>query len=101
MSAQIGATVAAVETVVQGIFEKRFWTLVWGAFAAITLGGCAAPMAAPVGADPADPTVPVAAASYRSTIAPYDSLRPAAPARWREQNERVTPRSSTKHRHGH
>lgn len=44
-----------------------------------------------IGADPADPGVKVAQVGYRSTIAPYTSLRPTAPAPWRMQNERVTP----------
>jgi hypothetical protein len=43
--------------------------------------------------DPADPAVPVRAVGYRSTIAPYSSLRPATPAPWRERNEQVTPPS--------
>jgi hypothetical protein len=44
-----------------------------------------------VGADPADPTVKVAGVGYRSTIAPYTSLRPTVPRSWRELNERVAP----------
>lgn len=52
--------------------------------------GCmpGAPLA---GADPADPAAKVASTSYRSTVAPYSSLRPRAPASWREQNDRVAP----------
>ena len=42
-------------------------------------------------ADPADPAAKVAPVGYRSTIAPYTSLRPATPASWRERNENVTP----------
>lgn len=41
--------------------------------------------------DPADPAAPVRASGYRSTIAPYTSLRPATPAPWRDRNEQVTP----------
>jgi len=48
----------------------------------------AAPLA---GADPADPNARVAAVGYRSTVAPYTSLRPTAPSSWREQNDRVAP----------
>jgi hypothetical protein len=43
------------------------------------------------GADPADPAAKVARTGYRSVIAPYSSLRPAAPAPWRERNGAVTP----------
>jgi hypothetical protein len=43
------------------------------------------------GADPADPGAKVVGVGYRSTIAPYTSLRPTAPGSWREQNERVAP----------
>jgi hypothetical protein len=42
-------------------------------------------------ADPADPAAKVARAGYRSTIAPYTSLRPATPAPWRERNGAVAP----------
>ncbi len=44
-----------------------------------------------IGADPADPDAKVAGVGYRSTIAPYTSLRPTAPASWRKQNERIAP----------
>jgi hypothetical protein len=43
------------------------------------------------GADPADPSTKVARTFYRSTIAPYDGLRPATPAPWRERNDGVAP----------
>src|SRR5207244_5602916 len=42
-------------------------------------------------ADPADPAARVAGVGYRSTIAPYTSLRPSTPAPWRELNEQVAP----------
>lgn len=58
--------------------------------AAVVLAGCM-PNAPLIGADPADPAARVAATGYRSTIAPYQSLRPSAPAPWREQNDRVAP----------
>lgn len=58
-------------------------------FAAFALAGCMPH--APLAADPADPAARVAGTSYRSTIAPYGSLRPTAPAPWREQNDRVAP----------
>ena len=43
------------------------------------------------GPDPSNPDVRVPAVDYRSTIGRYESRRPAEPAPWREQNERVTP----------
>lgn len=48
-----------------------------------------------VGPDPADPGVKVRGVSYRSTVAPYTSLRPAAPSAWKEQNRGVAPKPST------
>lgn len=91
MSAQIGATSAAVRSVVGRLFEIRFGAFAGLAFAAMTLGGCVLPTAPLVGADPADPGVKVARVGYRSSIAPYSSLRPTAPSSWKEQNQRVTP----------
>ena len=44
-----------------------------------------------VGADPADPGAKVAGVGYRSTVAPYSSLRPTVPSSWRDQNDRVAP----------
>jgi hypothetical protein len=43
------------------------------------------------GADPSDPSVPVPATRYQSSLGAYESRRPVAPSSWREQNERVTP----------
>jgi len=91
MLAQLGAILAAVRSVVETIFGIRFRSLAGMAVTALTLGGCM-PTAAPLaGADPADPGAKVAGVGYRSTIAPYTSLRPTAPASWREQNDRVAP----------
>ncbi|MBR0831042.1 hypothetical protein JQ596_36600 [Bradyrhizobium manausense] len=59
---------------------------------AIALSGCMPATTAPLAqADPADPAAPVKRVGYRSTIAPYSSLRPATPAPWRERNDSVTP----------
>ena len=58
---------------------------------AAVLTGCveiAPPLAGP---DPADPGARIRGASYRSTVAPYISLRPASPVGWKEQNQSVTP----------
>ncbi len=91
MLAQLGAILAAVRSVVETIFRIRFRILARMAVAALTLGGCM-PRAVPLaGPDPADPGAKVARVGYRSTIAPYTSLRPTAPSSWREQNDRVAP----------
>ena len=91
MFAQLGAILAAVRSAVKTIFGIRFRTLAGIAITALMLGGCL-PTAVPLaGADPADPGARVAGVGYRSTVAPYTRLRPAAPSPWREQNDRVAP----------
>lgn len=89
---------SAVAAVVHAKFEK--WN---GAFAlvvvALALGGCAAQTVPLVGADPADPGAKVAGVGYRSTVAPYTSLRPTTPSGWKEQNQRVTPSPKSRHEH--
>ena len=67
----------------------RFHMLLAGA--ALALSGCMPATTQVAGADPADPSAKVAPLGYRSTIAPYTSLRPAAPAPWRGRNDAVTP----------
>ena len=89
MLAQFGANFAAVHSVVRKSNRHRYGILFAGA--AVALGGCMPATVPLVGADPADPAVKVAGVGYRSTIAPYTSLRPTAPGPWRLQNERVTP----------
>ena len=92
MLAQFGANFAAVHSVVGQFNRCRFRILLAGvAVAAVTLGGCMPKTVPLVGDDPADPGAKVAGVGYRSTIAPYTSLRPTAPAPWRQQNERVAP----------
>lgn len=92
MFAQLGAILAAVQSVVEKILGNRFRGLAGMAAAALSLGGCI-PTVPLVGADPSDPNVPVAGVSYRSDIAPYTSMRPTAPSGWKEQNQSVTPKS--------
>ena len=89
MLAQLGAILTAVHSVVEAIFGIR--TVAGLAVTAFALGGCMATAVPLAGADPADPRAKVAGVGYRSTIAPYTSLRPAAPSSWREQNDRVAP----------
>jgi hypothetical protein len=70
--------------------QCRFnWLLL--AFVALALSGCTPATTRVASADPADPAAKVAHIGYRSTIAPYTSLRPATPAPWRGRNDAVTP----------
>jgi hypothetical protein len=62
--------------------------------AAFVLAGCSLAAAPVVGPDPSDPNVRVRPVAYRSTIGSYTSQRPVSPSDWREQNERVAPRSN-------
>ena len=91
MLAQLGAILTAVHSVVETIFGIRFRILAGIAVMAVTLGGCMPATVPLAGADPADPGARVAGVGYRSTIAPYTSLRPTVPSSWREQNDRVAP----------
>jgi hypothetical protein len=91
MLAQFGANIAAGRSAAARLFETRFRVPAAIAAAALTLGGCLPTTVPLAGADPADPAARVAGVGYRSTVAPYTSLRPAAPSSLREQNDRVAP----------
>jgi hypothetical protein len=91
MLAQFGARFAAVNSVAGRTFKYRLPILAGMTAAALTLGACMRTTVPLAGADPADPGAKVAGVGYRSTVAPYTSLRPTAPSSWREQNERVAP----------
>ncbi len=91
MFAQLGAIPQAVGSAVEAIFGLRFPTLAGVAVTALALGGCMPTTVPLASADPADPGARVAGVAYRSTIAPYSSLRPTAPSSWREQNDRAAP----------
>ena len=93
MLAQLGARLAAVGSAVERIYGIRFRTSAGlaVAVAALMLGGCIPTTVPLAGADPADPNARVGGVGYRSTVAPYNSLRPTAPSSWREQNDRVAP----------
>jgi hypothetical protein len=91
MLAQLDAILAAVRPVGKRLFGIRFLTLAGMAVMATMLGGCMPTTVPLAGVDPADPGAKVAGVGYRSTIAPYTSLRPTAPSSWREQNERAAP----------
>ena len=83
-----GAKSAAASAARGGHFLFN-WPLL--AAMALALSGCMPATMQVAGSDPADPSAKVARASYRSTIAPYTSLRPATPAPWRDRNDAVTP----------
>lgn len=91
MFAQLGAILAAVQSVVEKLLGNRFRNIAGMTATALTLGGCMQTAVPLAGADPADPNARVAGVGYRSTVAPYSSLRPTAPSSWREQNDRVAP----------
>lgn len=72
--------------------HNRLGPLLMGCVLALLLQACAAPPPAPfAGPDPADPSVRVPPAAYRSATGSYRSQRPVEPAAWDEQNERVAP----------
>ena len=88
MNTHFGARLAAGHTA-RGRHAGFKWPIL--AAMALALSGCMPATVPQAGRDPADPAASVARAGYRSTIAPYDSLRPAAPAPWRDRNDSVTP----------
>ena len=92
MLAQLGARPAAVHSVAEGLDYRCRRALAAISMVASVLGGCI-PVTPLIGADPADPAVPVPAVRYRSGVAPYVSMRPTAPSGWKDQNERVAPTS--------
>ncbi|MCK1735129.1 hypothetical protein IVA79_14390 [Bradyrhizobium sp. 138] len=81
---------SAAASAVGGPHFRFNWPLF--ALTALALSGCMPATTEIASADPADPAAKVAPVSYRSTIAPYTSLRPAAPAPWRDRNDAVAPR---------
>ncbi|MEK9281541.1 MULTISPECIES: hypothetical protein [unclassified Bradyrhizobium] len=88
MATLLGARFAAASSA-RGRHLRFNWPLL--AALALVLAGCM-PVTAPLTeAGPADPRARVARVDYRSTIAPYTSLRPATPAPWRERNDSVAP----------
>lgn len=98
MFSQFGANLAAVYSAACRCYRKKLKFA--GALALLALGGsisgCAAPIALS-GQDPASPDAKVAAVGYRSTVAPYTSLRPTVPSSWRRQNDSVAPSSKSGH----
>ena len=66
------------------------WFVVVGAAG---LAACTTTSAPIEGADPSHPNAQVRPVGYQSTLGSYSSQRPVSPSDWREQNERVAPRS--------
>ena len=96
MFSQLGAVFAAVLSGPVGTtLGVGCRTLIVTTLIAVSLVGCMQAGGTLVGADPADPSARVAAVGYRSTVAPYTSLRPAPPQAWRQQNERAAPTSKS------
>ncbi len=89
MLAQLGAMFAAVGSARERHPHCNIRLLAAIAAVAASVAGCT-PATVPLAArDPADPGAKVAAVGYRST--PSISLRPSAPAPWRERNDSVAP----------
>ncbi|ACE99636.1 hypothetical protein IP86_17365 [Rhodopseudomonas sp. AAP120] len=90
MLAQMVATYAAT---LNASARRKFYPI-WSAAPSLLLGllltGCVTTVP-PAELDSADPGVKVAGVGYRSTIAPYVSLRPVSPNSWRDQNQRAAP----------
>jgi hypothetical protein len=95
MLARFAAPLAAVGSARGRHLGLNFRTSAAMAAIAASLAGCMSQSVPLAGADPADPQAKVAGARYRSTIAPYASLRPSTPSRdsWRERNDGVAPSS--------
>ena len=73
---------AVIQSAVSG-FYRRYLRLTAGIVLAGCLAGCLPSAAAPpLTADPADVSAPVPPVGYRSTVAPYTTLRPTAPTAW-------------------
>jgi hypothetical protein len=91
MPAHMVATCAAT----LNAFARRKFNPIWRAAPSLLLGsllaGCVTTIPLAGRPDPADPGVKVAGVGYRSTIAPYMSLRPVSPSGWRDRNQRVAP----------
>ncbi|QQO23903.1 hypothetical protein JJB98_30535 [Bradyrhizobium diazoefficiens] len=86
-------TLSGAKSAAASAVRGRHFLCNWPLLAAIALAlsGCMPATTQVAAADPADPAAKGAQVGYRSTIAPYISLRPAAPAPWRGRNDAVTP----------
>jgi hypothetical protein len=81
------APLAAKRAAVRARGRRAVHGRIVAALTALTCLSACIPITAPLaGMDPADPTAKVAAVGYRSTVAPYTSLRPVTPTSWRERS---------------
>jgi hypothetical protein len=90
MFAPFGARFAAVVSACGQHCKAKCRTLAAAAMAGL-LSACVPATVPLLGKDPADPAVRVGRVGYRSTIAPYTSLRPSTPAPWRERSDSAAP----------
>jgi len=96
MVALFGAKFAAVGSACGRCCRLNIVTVTALAVAAGLLAACG-PATLPLARrDPADPAAKVAGVDYRSTTAPYRSVRPSTPAPWRERNDSVPPQQKPK-----
>ena len=91
MLAQFEANHPAVQSAERRFHKGRLLLFVSAAVTAFAVAGCSRPAVPLAGADPSDPAATAAGVGYRSTVAPYTSLRPTGPTSWREQNNRAAP----------
>jgi hypothetical protein len=90
MFSHLGARLAAVAN--RGAPPTLLARMAAAIVVAAPLAGCMADGRPVVAAsDPASPSAGSASVGYRSTIAPYSSLRPSTPLPWRQRNDGVTP----------
>jgi hypothetical protein len=68
-------------------------------FAFVFGRNCGLPPPSLFGPDPSNPYAAVPPVSYRSVIAPYESLRPVEPGDWVKQNEQVAPKAEAPAHH--
>ena len=71
--------------------RRSFYALAAFLLTALSQGCTTVPPTPLAGHNPVEAQTPVPATRYRSTIGPYVRQRPAEPAPWREQNDRVAP----------
>lgn len=91
-------TLSGARSAAASAARRRHFRFDWPllALAALALSGCMPATTQVAIADPADPAAKVPRAGYRSTIAPYTSLRPATPGPWRERNDAAAPQPKPK-----
>jgi poly(3-hydroxybutyrate) depolymerase len=90
MPTQIGVRFTSAHSA-GGHRRARLAAVVAAIATALAITGCNPAATQSSVRDPADPAARVAGVGYRSTVAPYTSLRPAPPGPWRERNDSVAP----------